>query len=572
MQSILSFIRNVIKKSIPYVPYTAVVLVITGPFFLKSGYLFFSDFVIGPNIVPDISNYYYFRDVIFWLLSFVFPVAILEKCFISAVIIVVLLGGKKLASIFVQSPLYQFPIALFALFNPFVYDRLMYGQVGVVCAYACLLFFTAYLFEFKNVLKNKTVYLAGLSAGLMVLSSPHFIFIITGISLPFIITHIHDAFSCVNRADGRMKMRRLLLSIGACAGIIIIINGQWLLGEAVLGSKAGRQLKQINFDNFYTFRTVGSGSTEVASNVLLMFGFWGEAQNRYVGLKSSSGVGGRSMIIFTPIILFGLYFFIKDRKKKGEVLADIPLYLPVLFIISVILAMGVGSSITAIFTRWLFDTVPFYESMRDTTKWISLISVLYVVWLSYGLSQIERYEYFSKKRLVVVILLSAAAILQAHFLLFGYFGQVRPTSYPREWFALDSYMQKIEHDNCKQTTLFLPWHMYMSFSFTGAIVGNPAQKFFTCPVLSGTNMEMGGLYDTSGSRDGQIISDWIKVKGDMKQSATGAFISLPISYIILTKDVDWDKYRWLDLLPYIQLEKDFGSIVLFKVNKSAIEF
>jgi len=131
---------NDIKKIINLLPYVGLVAVIVLPWFLGSGYLFFTDMSWGPNIVlPHWTSGWFYLSLLIKGLGFFISVDLLQKLFISAVLGAVLFGGYRIARSLTQDKMIWFLASAFALFNPFVYDRLMYGQIGVILAYGFFL-------------------------------------------------------------------------------------------------------------------------------------------------------------------------------------------------------------------------------------------------------------------------------------------------------------------------------------------------------------------------------------------------------------------------------------------------
>ena len=106
--------------------------------------------------------------------------------------------------------------------------------------------------------------------------------------------------------------------------------------------------------------------------------------------------------------------------------------------------------------------------------------------------------------------------------------------------------------------------MYMSFNWVGNLVANPAKYFFSCPVIQGTNMEWGGIYDNSADATGQKIEDWLYNKKDIDYLNNN---DLNIKYIILAKEVDWQNYFWLDEIPGLRFEKETENLRLYKINQ-----
>ena len=159
-------------------PHVIVILAVVFPWFLKPGYLFFTDSAFGKNVDLDWTKNWFFLNVALRSLSFVLPMDIVQKLFIGFVLFIVLAGGKKIAENFVRDKWLVFVVSLFALFNPFVYDRVMYGQFGLVLSFGFLCLSVGYLLEYLGKRKDRQIILAGLFIGLTVQFSMHFVFLI----------------------------------------------------------------------------------------------------------------------------------------------------------------------------------------------------------------------------------------------------------------------------------------------------------------------------------------------------------------------------------------------------------
>ena len=162
--------------------------------------------------------------------------------------------------------------------------------------------------------------------------------------------------------------------------------------------------------------------------------------------------------------------------------------------------------------------------------------------------------------------LSGIIIMQTPLLLWGLGGQVKPIQYPNDWREINEFIRlesyKVESKKCDDKILFLPWHMYMNFKWIGTIVANPANQFFDCPVISGTNMEFGGIYDNSQSKEGRAVQLWLASRGRTDFLTANSF---GVKYIILAKEIDWQNYLWLNFNPQVKLIKETEMIILYEV-------
>jgi hypothetical protein len=121
-----------------------------------------------------------------------------------------------------------------------------------------------------------------------------------------------------------------------------------------------------------------------------------------------------------------------------------------------------------------------------------VLVVLYSIVFIYALSDIKERQ---KNNVASYTFLALLIILNFRFFL-SFWGQVQTFQFPDSWSRLDSYLSADivrEGNDCKNKTLILPWHMYISYPFSKKITTNLASVYFTCPVVVGTNMEWGGI-------------------------------------------------------------------------------
>jgi len=537
-------------------PLIFLILIIVFPWFLKRGYLFFVDMSWGPHItIPEwTSNWFYFW-VIIKILNFLIPADFLEKIFIVIVFGVVLFGGYKLGQSLTKIKTISFLSSAFSLFNPFVYDRVMYGQFGVVLGYGFFLAFFAYLIKYYFDLNEKLIFFAGLFAGLSILFSPHFIFFILLVYL------VLGTLIVINNLNLRGKLFNFIKYSFLFFFIIIVINFNWLYG---LFSREGNLKEfieqEITEKDFLIFKTRGSNSFEIVKNVFLMSGFWGAEQFRYIPLKEIKPIWSFSFYLILIIIIWGLFSNFKDKEKRKLIFSLI-----FIFFISFVLAIGVALPIFAEITFFLSNYLPFYKGLRESQKWVAVIVTIYNIFFVYGLIELFKKEFINRNenlRIFLLVFLTWLIIFQAPLLINGTIEQIKPTNYPSDWNQINELI--VEDSNCQKKILFLPWHLYMYFKWIGNIVVNPAPRFFTCPVIYGENMEFGGIYTQSLKPEQKKVENWLISFGNTDLLSRN---DLNIGYIILAKEADWQKYLWVEKIINLKILKETENLKVYKVEE-----
>jgi hypothetical protein len=335
------------------------------------------------------------------------------------------------------------------------------------------------------------------------------------------------------------------------------LNINWLAAIPLRQSNAASFVggSNITHQDLAAFKTSGKTDLQVLGNVVMMSGFWGKDQYRYADLTGFSQNWGRSFLVLLPVVIYGAFLGLRSQRRRA-----LSISLLVVFAVSVFLACGIAFAPAQGVSYWLFDHFPLYKGLRETQKWVSLVVMIYLFFLSIGVSGILEFKAISRNRIAAMAFVAAVIFMQAPLLVWGFSGQVRPTPYPPDWQEVNS---SLVCPNVEKI-LFLPWHMYMSFGWIGNIVGNPAQDFFKCPVISGSDMEWGGIYDNSGSQTGRSVAGWIKDKGNDSFFNTAGS---GVKYVILAKELDWRNYDWLDGAKGLTLSKETVTLRLYETNE-----
>ena len=552
--------------------YVLIVLMIVTPWFLRSGYLFFTDNVWGPVIKLDWTGSWFFLKLLLNGLSFVFPVDFLEKIFISGVLVLILLGGRILVKAILEyyndrdsnggqtkiSSGLIFVLSLFVLFNPFVYDRALYGQSGILIAYGFFLFALAYLFKTWRTLDFKNMSRAAIFNALVLMFSVHFIFLL----LPFYLLFSVGLFLKYEQIKASRRTKEFWRALSLSFIIVLIINANWLIALAVKASPLAGFVEQgIMSQDLIAFQTAGKDTVDTLTNVLLMSGFWGKEQLRYLDLTDFPG-WQRSFILLIPIIFYGICLSFWKRARKEKIFSSVLL---IIFAIAVFLALGIKSPLTCGLTMFLYDHLPLYKGLREPQKWVAVIIPIYLFYLTIGTAASAKIKAIMNNRLASGLILAAIIIMQAPYLFWGFNRQVQSTPYPNDWYKVNDLLvdRSVHNGSCHDKILFLPWHMYMSFNWTKKIIASPARTFFICPVLSGTNMEWGGIYDNSRSLDSAAIVNWLKTRG---KNGPPILTEMPIRYIILAKELDFTSYLWLNKLSYVKPFLETATLLVYEIK------
>lgn len=534
------------KKKLPnlasYALWPLGIITIVLPWFISPGYLFFTDFVWGPSAhIAWSSNTLPFSLVIHGL-SKLLPYDLAEKCALTALLAFVLWSGYRLAASVTEDKALASVLALFLLFNPFVYDRLGYGQIGIIGALACLALGTAALITaYRNGEVRWELPLVGLWFGLAIEMSPHFVFFSAILGAAWLPAFLVRWGGATRR--GKISRMRILAGPSALAvGVVLLVNAHWailprLIGSAVAGAT---QIAALGPNDFEAFRTSGRSGLEAWRNVLMFSGFWGKDQLRYFDLTRASHNWGRSYLLLLALAVYGLRSAWCDKEKRPLATA-----LLLAFGISAFLAVGMSSGMTRPVTLWLMGHLPLYVGLRETQKWVAVVVVAFGIMLAWGAARLFELPIVKRNRSVSLSALAFVCVMQAPTMLWGLGGAVRPTEYPEEWAQAKEVLNA---SGCRGNVLFFPRHMYMGFSWIGQVVVNPARAYFDCPVMTGSDPEWLGSTDPYVQKNADITS-FIAGEGT---GASAMFAAHDVSHLMLVKEGDWDKYSWVDTLPELR--------------------
>lgn len=188
---------------------------------------------------------------------------------------------------------------------------------------------------------------------------------------------------------------------------------------------------------------------------------------------------------------------------------------------------------------------------------------------------------------VIPALFLLVPLLYSPGMLWGFGGQLCVSDYPKSWFEVNEFLNK-DKDNFR--TLFLPWHLYMSFSFAcNKIIANPAHNFFDKSVLAGDNMEMGPIYTQSMRLESKYIEKeilgnklkFVEINRNMSTEADEInrntleinrdYISLGeklnvlnIKYVIWAQDSDFFNYEFVSRSPDLELVFDSKELKVYQ--------
>jgi hypothetical protein len=531
--------RIELRKHIHLIFYLALSLTILG-FLLKPGYILTLDMVFGPSPKSDIYGIsgppawggQIWLSSLIQISSSIIPTWVIQKMIL--VLILFLSGVSAYSLIETKSRVPRYFAGILYMINPFVYARFLAGHWVILLAYAITPFAIKYFLKFldnpsrQNILKTLVpLVFISVSSHVLILNLLAFLVIF-----------------CFKAVELGTRIKRVIPSLLVLALALLAINAYWLLPAATAEDTL---LHQITEKDFLVFAPYGGGWT-VPFSLATMHGFWNPL---YVYARD---IVLLSHLFFYFILFLALWGFASNYKdKRVQSFAAIG-------IISFLLSMGIMGPF-----KPLFENVWILRGFRDSQKFVALLVLSYAYLGALGLDEVQKRlktQRVNRSLGVLVVGLLLITPFAYNFVQVGFWGQVKPSHYPEDWYRANEFLNQDEQDF---NVLFLPWHAYMGFDFVNnrlKTIVNPSDVFFDKPVIYGNNIDSGGIH-TESTNPGQLYLENVWA-GENMENLGEKLRPLNVKYVILVKEADYRKYDFLgqqeDLAPVWQSE----NLIIYK--------
>lgn len=530
---------------------------------LKPGYIFTIDNVFGPYYPREIFQYHVlgmgpnlgstgathiatvFYASIIYLLDLIFPAWLIQK--LLFVLLLTLSGVAMYRLVPSENTYGRYFAGLLYMINPFIYVRILSGSSGLLLSYAFLpLAVKSFIDLFHKPTFKNTVWV-----GIwLTLISPaeHFLPMALGI---FFLFYIFKLF------QGKGKIRLTAVFLGALA-IFSVINASWIYfiisGEAAVVQSVSQMAAQ-DLEVYATAK-----GSNVFLNVATLYGFWRggyyDPRFHFVGWQ----------LVFSLILFSAVYGFVSEFNGRHGLYVKA---MGIVAIVSLLLAIGVSSPYLSRAYYFLYENVPLFKGMRESQKFAALLVLAYAYLGGIGMAHLKAGMARLKSKLRKILLIVFAVLIfliplsYTYPMLFGLHGQIKNIDYPQDYYQVDALLNQ---DKDEFNILFLPWHNFIPLSWIGGNVGNPANVFFTKPVIQGDNIEIGEIYTQSTNPVSKYIESLLESRG--KVNNFGEFVApLDVKYIVLAKEVDYMNYYFLFEQADLTLLRDTSNLFVFE-NKS----
>ncbi len=417
--------------------------------------------------------------------------------------------------------------------NPFVFDRLYAGQLGLLLGYALLPFaVTAFLDAAQE---PHRVGRAACWAAATVMMSEHFAWILVPVAAAIILT----------------RPRRLLASLrlgGAALGAAAI-SAYLVVPPLLAGASPAGPLTQLN-----AYRTRADPRLGLMVNVAGLYGFFRPGPTEPKDLFSRWPAILAALVL---IVAAGYVAVLRDAARRRDGLAILAAGVAGYF-----LALGDQGPTGGLF-RFAYEHIPGFVMMREPDKFSVLVALAYACGFGWGIAWLTTGSRQKAAQLVTAALAIALPLAYTPNLLGGLGGQVKASVVPSSWASAS----RLTGD---ATVLFLPWHEYFPTPFTGQrTIANPAASYFAGTVLASQNPGPG--YAFAAEDPEHVFLDNLLGPPVNLRRLRAALAGLGVRFVALAKVSDWRDFAGIAAAPGIRLEYSSRSLDLFSVRPTATE-
>lgn len=530
--------------------YALVALLILTPW-LGRGYILTLDMVFTPHIrIPASVTSSYLWNLLLHILNFVLPSDIIQKIMLFVILLLAGVGMHRLLRYITsqKSDIYQtlslYFAGIFYMINPFTYDRLMAGQYNVLFGYALLPWFARALLVF---LDKPSVRKSAIVAAWVTIIG---IVSIHTVGMTVLLALIGTCFALWQHRKQSDYLQKLLkLSLLAIA-IFIVASSYWLVPLALGRGSTASAIAGFGAGDQQAFATVGSNTVAKLGNVLRLQGFWTEDRGMYTLPQEHIPTWGLIALLLWLLIIVGGVSLWKAGKRRLVIVFGSS---------ALIAAVLAGGTLTG----WLAGHIPLFAGYREPEKFVAIVALSFAILAASGVATTLKFCKEQGGKIFFIpasIVILAIPFVFASIMLWGCNHQLSPTHYPAEWFAIN---RQLEADRGNFQTLFLPWHLYMSFNFTNRVIANPAPGFFGKPIIISDNPEF-KTASLAGTTPAKRTLDRLLQNADRDPEFAYQLAALNIKYIVLANDDDFDKYAYLSKLSHIQLISSSATIELYR--------
>ena len=523
--------HNLMNK--PKAIYVLLALTVMLPMLLP-GYIFALDMSFTPHLqMPDDVRSSYPFYALLHVLNLVIPSQIIQKGMLFAILFLSGYGGYRLIRNLQQIGGIMTGYRIFGaivggaiyMINPFTYSRFLTGQFAVLLGYALLPFFTATLMQLLR--KPRLRYGAQLAlwSTLICIVSIHTIGLVTLLGLAGLCAGIW-----LHRGKSEYAMH-LFRSFAVALGLVFIANSYWIAPLIAGEGSLSQSVHSFTSADRAAFATTGDDAVNKLFNVLQLQGFWADSENVYSLPQNVFPLWPLVVLLWWFLVAVGVRAMWRQRQRS----------LVVFFCSTAIAAIILA--ITSILPA-LSDHIRVLAGYREPHKFIALVALSFAVFTGYAVPAIlSRYQQAQKSTHFSIAWATALLIpvLLTPTMFWAFSGQLMPKNYPADWEMVNN---QFNQDKGQGRVIFLPWHQYMHFGFTGRITTNPADRYFDRETLTSNELEYRGASPTTPDPEKKSIGR-ILAAAKTRHDLGTRLASHQIKYVLLDREDNYKSYAYL---------------------------
>lgn len=373
------------------------------------------------------------------------------------------------------SPDYSLLFALVLFFNPFIYSKIMIGQLFVILSFILMPVYVYYLFNlFEKDSSYKSIIKLALALTIVSMFQIQFFFFCLLLFLIAIFILISSKQKTISMQKyGKITIIFLIL--------ILLINSYWLSGFF-----SNNIFSQIDSDHESFFAPKSGIGVSAITKIIGMWGFWREIAYITPYQIIPLFFWYIMLLVLVLLLLWGYYNDLHPFRAK---------FFFSIWWIGLILATGISHPFTAPIFDFLFKNFPFFNGFRDSHKFIALTALAYAYFIPQALKDIKE-RLFEKNREKSTKLFNYTITFFAFLFIFVYTfpmiflsNQITPVDYPLDYFSADSFLQ---NQQINGYIIYLPWQTYLTYNWTQTIssdgrIANPINAIIHNRVIQGSD-------------------------------------------------------------------------------------
>jgi hypothetical protein len=360
--------------------------------------------------------------------------------------------------------------------NPFVYSRIMVGQIWLLTSYFLFPVFLYYLMQSVLSPENYRNWLfCSLVSTIIVSFSLHF--------FPLILFALFvTLFWYFIKTSPRNKLHTIR-GVSLFLVTLLLLNVFWI--QALFSSNS--TVSSIGLDDEIFFAPKLTEGVPTIVKIIGMWGFWRE--HGYISTYKTLPLPLWYFLTLLILLLFSVGYYVTFESKQTKVFFTF-------WWIGLILATGISHPYTRPLFDFLFTHVPFFNGFRDSHKFVLFVALAYAYLIPYAIVSLKdkTYSLFKKKYISYGVMILALLLFIVYtYPLFGLWNQAHAANIPQSYEDVGKYLNR---QNITGHVVYLPWHNYLTYRWSintspGGRIPVPINNYVSSRVIIGPD-EWGG--------------------------------------------------------------------------------